>query len=240
MYPEFTLPPEQMKAWLADRQGAIVGRDLADAVRLEGRRSHSDHRHHLAARRQGPDLGVQSRRHLRRRARASTRRSSSSATTISTRTGAAARDWSGWYIVKIADPSQSRRLRRDVRRDVRQLVRRNQDHDREGVRRGLRQADRRHRRDHDRDSRRRAVHDSAGGGQHDGAVGARTHQRAGGAEDAGLLRTPRFSTLVLVESLFIAMLGGGLGLGAGHGCSFSMAIRPAACCRSSSCPRATW
>jgi putative ABC transport system permease protein len=30
MYPEVHLPPEQMKAWLADRQGAVIGRDLAD------------------------------------------------------------------------------------------------------------------------------------------------------------------------------------------------------------------
>ena len=29
LYPEYKLPPEQMKAWLADRQGAIVGVDLA-------------------------------------------------------------------------------------------------------------------------------------------------------------------------------------------------------------------
>jgi len=29
LYPEFKLPPEQMAAWLADRQGAIVGADLA-------------------------------------------------------------------------------------------------------------------------------------------------------------------------------------------------------------------
>jgi putative ABC transport system permease protein len=29
MYPEYELPPEQMKAWLADRQGAVVGEDLA-------------------------------------------------------------------------------------------------------------------------------------------------------------------------------------------------------------------
>jgi putative ABC transport system permease protein len=29
MYPEFRLPDEQMKAWLADREGAIVGADLA-------------------------------------------------------------------------------------------------------------------------------------------------------------------------------------------------------------------
>jgi putative ABC transport system permease protein len=29
LYPEFRVPPEQLKAWLADRQGALVGRDLA-------------------------------------------------------------------------------------------------------------------------------------------------------------------------------------------------------------------
>ncbi len=30
VYPEYKLPAEQMRAWLDDRQGAIVGRDLAD------------------------------------------------------------------------------------------------------------------------------------------------------------------------------------------------------------------
>jgi len=30
MYPEVHLPPEQMKAWLADRQGAVAGREVAD------------------------------------------------------------------------------------------------------------------------------------------------------------------------------------------------------------------
>ena len=29
VYPEFVTPPEQAKAWLSDRQGAIVGKDLA-------------------------------------------------------------------------------------------------------------------------------------------------------------------------------------------------------------------
>jgi putative ABC transport system permease protein len=29
IYPEFRVPPDQVSAWLADRQGAIVGRDLA-------------------------------------------------------------------------------------------------------------------------------------------------------------------------------------------------------------------
>jgi putative ABC transport system permease protein len=32
MYPEFKLPPEQMKAWLADRQGCIVGSALANRL----------------------------------------------------------------------------------------------------------------------------------------------------------------------------------------------------------------
>ena len=30
IYPEFKLPPEQIKAWMDDRQGAIVGKDLAE------------------------------------------------------------------------------------------------------------------------------------------------------------------------------------------------------------------
>jgi putative ABC transport system permease protein len=30
IYPEYKLPPEQVKAWLGDRQGVIVGRDLAE------------------------------------------------------------------------------------------------------------------------------------------------------------------------------------------------------------------
>jgi putative ABC transport system permease protein len=29
IYPEFVVPPDQVKAWLADRQGALVGKDLA-------------------------------------------------------------------------------------------------------------------------------------------------------------------------------------------------------------------
>jgi putative ABC transport system permease protein len=29
VYPEYKLPPEQIKTWLADRQGVIVGKDLA-------------------------------------------------------------------------------------------------------------------------------------------------------------------------------------------------------------------
>ena len=67
MYPEFKLPPDQMKAWLADRQGAVVGRDDRRSLRLEDRRPRAASRGHLAAE-AGRHLGVQHRRHLRRRA----------------------------------------------------------------------------------------------------------------------------------------------------------------------------
>jgi putative ABC transport system permease protein len=30
VYPEYRIPPEQVKAWLGDRQGALIGRDLAE------------------------------------------------------------------------------------------------------------------------------------------------------------------------------------------------------------------
>ena len=177
----------QMKAWLADRQGAIVGVDLGEAVRLEDRRSRSASGHDLAAQ-DGAPLGVQHRRHLRRREKGVDK------TQFFFRYDYLDENRSGrrrpGRLVHRQDRRSRRRrseMAREVRRDVRELVGRNQDHHREGIRRGLRQAGRRHRRDHDRDPRRRAVHDPAGRGQHDGAVGARADQRARRAEDARLL-----------------------------------------------------
>ena len=68
IYPEFKVPPEQLKAWLGDRQGALVGRDLAarfgwkigDRIPIQGT---------IWQPKQGPDVGVQRRRDLRRRRR---------------------------------------------------------------------------------------------------------------------------------------------------------------------------
>ena len=68
LYPEYRLPPEQMKAWLADRQGVVVGVDLAKRFNWKIGDRDSDPRHHLAAE-AGPGLGVQHRRDLRRRTR---------------------------------------------------------------------------------------------------------------------------------------------------------------------------
>ncbi len=147
------MPPDQVKAWLADRQGAIVGRDLADALRLEDRRPDSASRARSGSPKQGTtwefnivgiydgDDGVDKTQFFFRydyldenRARATARSAGTSS----------------------RSPTRRRRseMARDVRRDVRELVGRDEDHDREGLRRGLRQADRRHRRDHDRHSRR--------------------------------------------------------------------------------------
>ena len=65
MYPEFELPADQKKAWLADRVGRDRRRRLAEAVRLEGRRPRPAPCSPIyrAARRRA--VGVQHRRHLR-------------------------------------------------------------------------------------------------------------------------------------------------------------------------------
>ena len=95
MYPEFELPPEQMKAWLADRTGAIVGADLAkrfgwkvgDRVPLRAR---SGSRSRDGTPWEFNIVGIYD-----GRSRASTRRSSSSTTTTSTRPAAAHGQGSG-------------------------------------------------------------------------------------------------------------------------------------------------
>ena len=235
IYTEFKLPPEQMKAWLADRQGAIVGATSPSAsagrsaIASRSRRRSGSRR---AAARPGSSTSSAS-----TTARpASTRRSSSSATTTSTRRGPSGEGMVGWYIVKInAHPQALQMARRSTRCSPTRGG--DQDDDREGLHRGLRQADRRHRRDRDRDPGGGALHDAAGGRQHDGAVGARAHQRTGGAEDAGLL-----------ERRVLALVLGRVGAGRRRrrrrsACSWladrSAAIRPAACCRSSPCRAAT-
>ena len=127
---------------------------------------------------QGAGLGVQHRRHLRRRTR---RRQDAVLLPLRLPRREPAQRRGPGRLVRREDRRSRRRpwtMGRDLRRDVRQLVGGNQDDDREGLRRGLRQAGRRHRRHHDRHPRRRALHDAAGRRQHDGAVGARADERA--------------------------------------------------------------
>ncbi len=180
------MPPEQVKAWLADRQGVIVGVDLAqrfdwkvgDRVPIQGT---------IWQPKEGQVWEFNIVGHLRRRGRASTRRSSSSATTTSTRTARAGDGLVGWYIVKIADPAQAQEMSAKFDEMFANSSAETKTTTEKGFVEGF--------------AKQigdigaimvailvgRAVHDAAGRRQHHGAVGARAHQRSGRAEDARLL-----------------------------------------------------
>ena len=187
MYPEIHLPPEQMKAWLADRQGVVVGRDLAnrfgwkigDRIPIRGTiyrtKSGSYAWEFNLVGIYDADPGFDKTNFFFRYDYLDEARQNGDGLV-------------GWYVVKIKDSSRSQQMAASLRRDVRQLLGRDQDDDREGLHRRLREAGRRHRLDHDGDSGGRALHDAARRRQHDGAGGARTNQRARGAEGAGLFR----------------------------------------------------
>ncbi len=179
LYPEYVLPEDQKKAWLT--RPHVRDRRPADGrpLRLQGRRPHSHPGDDLAQEGRQPHLGVQPLRHLRRRQEGR----GYDAVLLQLRVlrrGPPVRAGPG-RLVRHSHQRPRRRAadRRAHRRAVRQLVRRDEDHDREGVRPGVREAGRRHRRHHPRDRHGRLLHHPAGGGQHDGAVGARAHERTG-------------------------------------------------------------
>ena len=173
MYPEFTLSPEQRAAWLADRQGAIVGRDLADRFgwRIGDRipiqatiwqpKQGTTWEFNIVGIYDGGDGVDKSTDVLPIRL---PRREPGPG-----RTGVV-----GWYIVQHLRPGAGRsNLAADLRRNVRELPGRDQDDDREGLHRGLRQPGREHRRDHGRDRHRGALQHPADCGHHHGAGRAR-------------------------------------------------------------------
>ena len=140
VYPEFSLPPEQAKAWLADRQGAIVGRDLAarfgwklgDRVPLQAtiwqpKGGGQTWEFNIDGIYEGGDAVDKTQLFFHY-----------DYLEENSAVGGAV----SWYVVKIADPGKRRRNEPDVRLDVRELGGRNQDHDRERVHRGVRQAGR--------------------------------------------------------------------------------------------------
>ena len=53
LYPEAQIPDDQLKAWLADRQGAIVGTRVGGEVRLEDRRQGARSRRRSGSRSRG-------------------------------------------------------------------------------------------------------------------------------------------------------------------------------------------
>lgn len=109
MYPEYHIPPEQMKAWLADRQGAVVGVDLAkrfnwkvgDRVPLKGtiyrQKSGSDAWEFNIVGLYDGDPGVDKTGFFFRYDYLDEARANGAGTV-------------GWYVIKIKDASQSKQL----------------------------------------------------------------------------------------------------------------------------------
>ncbi len=107
IYPEFRVPPDQVQAWLADRQGAIVGRDLAarfgweigDRIPLTGtiyqpKDGGQTWEFNLSGIYDG-DPGVDKTQFFFRYDYLDENRAADMAGMV------------GWYVVKIADPSQA-------------------------------------------------------------------------------------------------------------------------------------
>ena len=110
MYPEFAVPDDQKKAWLADRTGAIVGVDTAKRFGWKI----GDRMPLQVSIYRGPTAARGSLRHgiYESRRKGSTTASSSSTTTTSTkRSGHRLRhDQVGWYVIRVDDPTQSEAL----------------------------------------------------------------------------------------------------------------------------------
>ena len=84
MYPEFEVPAEQKKTWFADRTGAVIGADLAKSLRWKVGDRVPLLARFIRACTKGPGSSPSTASTIRR-SRASTRRSSSSISTISTK-----------------------------------------------------------------------------------------------------------------------------------------------------------
>ncbi len=236
MYPEIHLPPEQMKAWLADRQGAVVGRDLAkrfgwkigDRIPIRGTiyrtKSGSDAWEFNIVGIYDGDPGVRQ------------DATSSSATTISTRPGRTATGSSAGT----SSRSRIRRSRSRWRRPSTSMFANSSAETKTTTEKGF--VDGFAKQVGDIGSIMiailvgRALHDPARRRQHDGAGGARAHQRARRAEDARLFERAdpdARARRVAVHRDRGRRARSRRGLGA----SSSAAIRQAACCRRSCCQR---
>ena len=90
MYPEIKLPPGQLEALIRTRNGAVIGRELANKYGWKIGDARALAFLHLDQARRQLGLGVRHRRHLRRSARTS-RRASISITTISRKRAASVR-----------------------------------------------------------------------------------------------------------------------------------------------------
>ena len=210
MYPEYKVDPQEWKAFLADRQGVIVGVKtmqrfgwkVGDHVPLKapgfmgGTGWDFNIRGTYRGTRPNDDETQFWLRHdylVEKGARTSGRASS-------------AGTWSASRI-----PTRRAESGQGDRRDVRELGIRDADPERGVVCRGLRAADGQHRVPDPRDRIDRLLHAPAGDGQHDGHRRARADERAGHAEGHRVHARVRAGPRALRVDL-IAAIGGTLGL----------------------------
>ena len=216
------------KAWLADRQGAIVGRDTAERFGWKIGDQHPAPGARSGASRRRRHLGIQHRRHLRRRQEGVDTTQLLLPLRLPRRKRARADTGTvGWYIIRIDDPSNARRRWRDASTPC-------------SPTRRPRRRPRPRRRSPQGFAKQVGdigaiitailvgglLHHPARGRQHHGAVGARADERARGAQDARLHQRPG-ARLVLAESLPAgACSAGGLGLAPRLADRLPAAIRP--------------
>ena len=189
VYPEVKITPEEFAAWKADRQGMVIGQVLADTYGWK----------------KGDRVPIKS--SIFRKANNSDTWEFNIVAIYKVENSAGwdnqsamfhydyyneslmfGKDQIGWMTVKVADPDQSEAVAKRIDDAVRQFIGRDQDGHGKGVHQAVHGADRQHRQDPGLGGVRRVLHHAAGDGQHDGAVGARTHQRDRRAEDAGIQR----------------------------------------------------
>ena len=115
MHPEIILPPDEEKAWLATRTGAIVGRRTAERFHWKIGDKMPIQIHHLAASRTEAGPGpLTSWAFTTGRTKAPTPRRCSSAMITSTKRGSWAKGQVGWYTIRIKDPSQAAEVAKRV------------------------------------------------------------------------------------------------------------------------------
>ncbi len=183
IYQEIKVPPEQVAAWRADRQGVIVGKSLAErnGWKLGDRfqllapawQPKEPWEFNIAGIYDGGP-SVDKTQIFIRYDYLDENRSDGADGIV------------GWYIVKIADPSKAVELGQTFDAMFANSGFETKTTTEKGFIEGFREAGRRHRDHHRCDCVHRSVHVRPGCGKHHGAVGSRTYERTRGPQDSGV------------------------------------------------------
>ena len=194
MYPEYQLPPDQYQAFLQDLRGCVIGRKLADKLRLEGGRHLLPGELHpaLPQARTGPSsswcAGIFDTDPVKYPG-TDTNLMLFNFKYLYEATGQ--RLGAGTYYVEIDDPDQAGAVSKGDRRALRELRRADPHGDREGLRGELRGHGRQPDAAAERHRHRGDLHHPAGGGEHHEHGGARAAEGDRRAQDARASRARR-------------------------------------------------